>query len=114
MDLTIHNALHDKKLELVNLGIMDGKIAQVTKDQIVPGIRSIDAGGAMISPAFIEPHFHLENSVMPEYPNKSGTLGEAIKIAEEIKDQLRVGFGMASTFEDQVKSLRQGQINLPE
>ncbi len=88
MDLTIHNALHDQKLELVNLGIKDGKIAQITSSELKPGTRSIDAKGSMISPAFIEPHFHLENSVMPEYPNHSGTLGEAIKIAEDIKDQL--------------------------
>jgi cytosine deaminase len=87
MDLTIHNALHDKTLEIVNVGIQDAKIIKITRDQIEPGDRSIDAREAMISPAMIEPHFHLENSVMPEYVNKSGTLTEAIKIAEEIKDQ---------------------------
>ncbi len=41
----------------------------------------------MISPAFIEPHFHLDNAVLPEFSNISGTLDEAIKIAEEVKDQ---------------------------
>ncbi len=88
MDLTIHNALHDRTLEKIDLGIMDGKIVEISSDGITPGSQSIDARGSMVSPAFIEPHFHLENSVMPEYPNHSGTLGEAIKIAEEIKDQL--------------------------
>ncbi|NQS91239.1 MAG: amidohydrolase family protein [Chloroflexi bacterium] len=88
MDLTIHNALHDRNLELINLGITDGKITRITSDDLKPGTRSIDAKGSMVSPALIEPHFHLENSIMPEYPNQSGTLGEAIKIAEEIKDKL--------------------------
>ena len=88
MDLTIHNALHDRTLEKIDLGIMDGKIVEISSDGITPGSQSIDARGSMISPAFIEPHFHLENSVMPEYPNHSGTLSEAIKIAEEIKDKL--------------------------
>jgi len=88
MDLTIHNALHDRTLKSVNIGIKEGKINKITADDLSPGDRSIDAKGSMISPAFIEPHFHLENSVMPEYPNHSGTLGEAIKIAEDIKDQL--------------------------
>ena len=88
MDLTIHNAIHDRNYEQINLGIKDGVIAQVSPAELKAGKRSIEAAGAMISPAFIEPHFHLENSVMPEYPNHSGTLGEAIKIAEEIKDQL--------------------------
>ncbi len=88
MELTIHNALDDLNYKRINLGIEGGKIRQITGDEIPPGQRAIDAAGAMISPAFIEPHFHLENSVMPEYVNHSGTLGEAIKIAEEIKDQL--------------------------
>ena len=88
MDLTINNALHDRTFEPINLGIKDGKIVEVSTEEIESGSRSIDADGAVLSPAFIEPHFHLENSVMPEYPNHSGTLNEAIKIAEEIKDEL--------------------------
>lgn len=88
MDLTIHNAINDETLQPINIGINNGKIAALDEGSIPAGNRSIDAEGAMVSPAFIEPHFHLENSVMPEYVNKSGTLGEAIRIAEEIKDQL--------------------------
>lgn len=88
MELSIHNALNEKTLELVNVGIKDGKIVVVQTEPLPIGKQSIDAQGAMISPAFIEPHFHLENSVMPEYVNKSGTLDEAIRIAEEIKEQL--------------------------
>jgi cytosine deaminase len=88
MDLTIHNALHDKYLELVNIHIEDGMIDLITSSDLSPGTRSIDAHGAMVSPAFIEPHFHLENSVLPEYVNKSGTLDEAIKIAESIKSRM--------------------------
>ena len=88
MDLTIHNAIDDINSEPINIGIEGGRIAEVDEGGIPEGIRSIDAEGAMLSPAFIEPHFHLENSVLPEYVNKSGTLGEAIRIAEQIKDQL--------------------------
>lgn len=88
MDLSIHNAIHDWTLEEIHIGIQDQRIAVIQSDPITPAERSIDAKGAMVSPAFIEPHFHLENSVMPEYVNQSGTLGEAIRIAEEIKDEL--------------------------
>ena len=63
MDLTIHNALHDKTLESVHLGIQDGKIAQVSASAISPGEKMIDAGGAMVSPALVEPHFHIENAL---------------------------------------------------
>lgn len=88
MNLSIHNAIHDRTLAEVHIGIEGGKIVAVQSDPLPQGVQSIDARGAMISPAFVEPHFHLENSVMPEYVNVSGTLGEAIRIAEEIKDQL--------------------------
>ena len=88
MDLTIHDALHDKYLEPVNIRVIDGIIDQSTRSEITPGAISIDAHGAMVSPAFIEPHFHLENSVLPEFVNKSGTLDEAIQIAQLIKTEM--------------------------
>lgn len=87
MDLTIHNARHDKTLESVHLGIRNGKIAQVSKLEIPPGEKSIEAQGAMVSPAFIEPHFHIENALVwdEENLNQSGTLREAIDIYAEVK-----------------------------
>jgi len=88
MDLTIHNALHDRTLTPVNVGIKSGKIRLVSESGIQPGKQAIDAKGAMISPALIEPHFHLENSVLPEFINHSGTLGEAIKVYKKVKDKL--------------------------
>jgi len=90
MDLTIHNALHDKTLEHVHVGIEKGKIAHVSRDETPPGEKSIDAQGAMISPALIEPHFHIENSLIwdEDNLNQSGTLREAIGIYAEVKVKL--------------------------
>jgi cytosine/creatinine deaminase len=90
MDLTIYNALHDKTLDIVHIGIQDGKIVQVSHDEISPGAKSIDAQGAMISPALIEPHFHIENSLIwdEDNLNQSGTLREAIDIYAEVKVHL--------------------------
>ncbi|MBK5108366.1 MAG: amidohydrolase family protein [Anaerolineales bacterium] len=89
MDLTIHNALHDKTLEPVYLGIRDGKIAQVSSTEISPGEKTIDAGGAMVSPALVEPHFHIENALVwdEDNLNQSGTLREAIDIYADVKIQ---------------------------
>ena len=44
----------------------------------------------MISPALIEPHFHIENSLVwnPDNLNQSGTLREAIDIYAEVKVNL--------------------------
>lgn len=88
MDLTIHNAIHDKTLKPINVGISDGIIQVISEDEIQPGKEAIDSEFAMLSPALVEPHFHLENAVLPEHVNKSGTLNEAIKITEMIKDRL--------------------------
>ncbi len=90
MDLTIHNALHDKTLETVHLGIQDGKIAKVSKEEIPAGDKAIDAKGAMVSPALIEPHFHIENALLWDTNNlnNSGTLLEAIDIYADVKVKL--------------------------
>ncbi len=88
MKLTIHNARHDKTLELVNIQIVDGAVSMLPRSDLAPGEIAIDARGAIVSPALIEPHFHLEKSVLPEFVNNSGTLDEAILIAETIKTQL--------------------------
>lgn len=88
MDLTIHHATLDTTLEPVNIGIAGGKIVSISQDEIPSGLQSIDAQGCMVSPAFSEPHFHLENSLLGEVPNNSGTLQEAIKIYAKIKRNL--------------------------
>lgn len=89
MDLTIHNALLDTTLETVNIGICNGKIDKVVQNELPPGNRAIDAGGAMVSPAFIDPHFHLENALIWRDPiNQSGTLREAIELYADIKIHL--------------------------
>jgi cytosine deaminase len=87
MDLTIHNALHDKTLKPIHLGINQGKIDELSEEAILPGAKSIDAQGAMVSPAFIEPHFHIENALVwdEDNLNQSGTLREAIDIYADVK-----------------------------
>src|SRR4030043_194515 len=86
-DVAIHNALHDKTYESINLGIHDGKIVRVSHEEIPPGDKAIDAKGAMISPALIESHFHIENALLWETDivTKSGTLREAIDIYAKVK-----------------------------
>lgn len=88
MEITIHHAILDQTLEPVNIGIENQKIAIVSTGEIPPGERAIEAGGAMVSPPFIDSHFHLENAYLDQRPNLSGTLNEAIEIYAEIKQKL--------------------------
>ena len=89
MDLTIHNALLDTTFEIVNIGIRNGKIEKIEQNELPPGDRVIDAAGAMVSPAFVDIHFHLENALIWRDPiNQSGTLREAIDLYADVKVNL--------------------------
>ncbi len=62
MDLVIRNGISDNTGEALEVGITDGVIVALAPSGLPPGDQEIDAGGGMISPAFIESHFHLENA----------------------------------------------------
>ncbi len=85
MDLVIRNARHDRTGQRVDVGIAGGVIVTVAPEGVGPGARELDAGGALISPALIESHFHLENALLWDAPNRSGTLEEAIRLYAAIK-----------------------------
>jgi cytosine deaminase len=85
MELTIHHAQLDSGDRVVNVGIAGGKIVALHEDDLAAGQVAIEANGAMLSPAFIDPHFHLENALLNDAVNTSGTLREAINIYAEIK-----------------------------
>lgn len=89
MDLVIRNAQHDRTGARVDVGILDGVIVAVGPVGVAVGAHEIDAGGAMVSPALIEPHFHLENALLwDDALNHSGTLEEAIRLYAEVKKHL--------------------------
>ena len=91
MDLVIRNGISDSTGEPLEVGITDGVIVAIAPASLPPGDQEIDAGGGMISPAFIESHFHLENALLWDGAiNQSGTLGEAIEIYAQIKHELTV------------------------
>ena len=89
MDLVIRNAQLDKTGERVDVGITDGIITAVSPNPLPTAAQEIDAAGGMISPALVEPHFHLENALIWEGAlNHSGTLHEAIKVYATLKKDM--------------------------
>jgi cytosine deaminase len=93
MDLVIRHARHDMTGARIDVGIRDGMIAAVETGGMDSGLREIDAGGCMVSPALIEAHFHLENALLWEGAgegmlNQSGTLEEAIRLYARVKRDL--------------------------
>ncbi len=91
MDLVIRNGLSDTTGAPLEVGVTAGMITAIAESGLPAASQEIDAAGGMISPAFIEPHFHLENAFLWEGAiNQSGTLHEAIELYAEIKKQLTV------------------------
>jgi len=86
VDLVIKNALIVGERGLKDIGVEGGRIVKVGK--IRGGAREeIDAAGMLTSPAFIDPHIHLDKCMIGDEvrPNVSGTLQEAIEICWERK-----------------------------
>ena len=89
MDLVIRGGISDRTGEPIEVGITGGLISAVATDGLPAAEQEIDAGGCMISPAFIESHFHLENALLWDGAiNQSGTLEEAIELYAAIKTDL--------------------------
>lgn len=82
MDLIIRNARLRNKEGLWDMGIQEGKITALAERLEVKAKEEIDAKGNLTTPAFIDPHIHLDkvNIVDVVRENKTGTLTEAIEI----------------------------------
>lgn len=90
MDLVIRNGRSDHG-QPIEVGIDAGVITAVSTSALPSAAQEIDAQGGMISPAFIESHFHLENALLWDgLINQSGTLEEAIEIYAKVKHDLTV------------------------
>jgi cytosine deaminase len=91
MDLVIRNGILDSTGQPIEVGVEGGVITAVSPSPLPPARQEIDAAGMMISPAFIESHFHLENAYLWDgMINQSGTLHEAIEIYARVKHDLTV------------------------
>lgn len=75
---------------LVDLTLADGRIAAVAAASPGPapaGAEVFDAGGALVFPAFVDAHVHLDKThTWHRAPNRSGTFGEAITALGGDKD----------------------------
>jgi cytosine/creatinine deaminase len=85
MDLTIHRIRPENAPQPVDVGIAGSRIAVIQEDELAPGQLALQGHMALLSPAFVDPHFHLENALLYQIPNQSGTLREAINLYADIK-----------------------------
>ncbi|MGI6684136.1 MAG: amidohydrolase family protein [Bacillota bacterium] len=87
MDLIIRRAKLTDSEQLTDIGIRDGKIIALESYIANRGKQEIDAQGRLVTPAFVDPHIHLDKVMIVDVvrENVSGTLTEAIEITWEKK-----------------------------
>ncbi|WP_432380445.1 amidohydrolase family protein [Duganella sp. P38] len=90
MDVVIRNANLADGQQGVDIAIEHGRIAAVGPRLPLQAAREIDAGGDLVSPPFVDAHFHLDATLSYGLPrvNASGTLLEGIALWGELKPQL--------------------------
>ena len=91
MDLVIRNASLPDGRRQIDIAIEKGRIAAVGPALPVRAAREIDAGGDLVTPPFVDAHFHLDATLSHGLPriNQSGTLLEGIALWGELKPTLR-------------------------
>ncbi len=87
LDLMIRNAnLPDGRVGM-DIAVENGRIIEMGPQLPVRAKREIDAQGCLVTPPFVDSHFHLDSTLSYGKPrvNESGTLLEGIQIWGELK-----------------------------
>src|SRR5215470_18708743 len=92
MDLIIRNANLPDGRTGIDIGVEGGRIAAVEPKLQATAGREIDATGRLVSPPFVDAHFHMDSTLSLGLPrmNVSGTLLEGIRLWSELKPHLTV------------------------
>lgn len=90
MDLVLRNANLPDGRTGIDIGVKDGRIVAVEPRLAAEADDEIDAGGRLVTPPFVDSHFHLDATLSLGLPrlNRSGTLLEGIALWGELKPQL--------------------------
>ncbi len=93
IDLLITNAALPDGRTGMSIAVLNGKIIEVAEGPIAgaQATETVDAGGYLLSPHFIDPHFHMDATLSYGLPrvNESGTLLEGIALWGELKPTLK-------------------------
>jgi cytosine/creatinine deaminase len=89
-DLILRNATLPDERTRVSILARKGRIAEIGTVPKIEGVREIDAKGYLVSPPFVDAHFHMDATLSLGQPrlNETGTLLEGIKLWGELKPLL--------------------------
>jgi len=90
VDLLVWNARLADGREGISILVKDGRIVDIGVNLEAEAEETIDAKGNLVTPPFIDSHFHLDSTLSLGKPrlNRSGTLLEGIDLWGELKPQL--------------------------
>jgi len=93
LDLLIHNARLPDGRTRMGVAVQDGRITAIEEGlspATAPAAQGVDAGDLLLSPPFVDAHFHMDATLSYGLPrvNQSGTLLEGIALWGELKPLL--------------------------
>ncbi len=90
LDLLVHNATLPDGRTGMSIAVQNGQITEVTPGLNAPAQETLDAGGQLVTPPFVDAHFHMDATLSYGLPrvNQSGTLLEGIALWGELKPLL--------------------------
>ena len=82
MDLILRNATLPDGRKLQDIAVENGRIVEVAPGIAARAAREIDAAGNLVTPPFVDSHFHMDATLSYGIPriNASGTLFEGIAL----------------------------------
>ncbi|MEW9834244.1 amidohydrolase family protein [Mesorhizobium marinum] len=89
LDTIIHDASLLDRDGLWTIGIREGKIVAIDPDFDATSTRRIDARGGLVTPSFVDPHFHLDKVLSRDYVGAL-SYSEAFARAREAKAHFTV------------------------
>jgi cytosine deaminase len=92
LDLIVRNATLPSGATGRDIAVKDGRIVELRPNIAGEAAQAIDAGGHLVSPPFVDSHFHMDATLSLGQPrlNESGTLLEGIELWGELKPHLTV------------------------
>jgi len=92
LDLIVRNANLPDGRKGLDIAVRNGKVAEIAPAIKGEAAREIDAAGRLVTPPFVDSHFHMDSTLSLGQPrlNESGTLLEGIALWGELKPHLTV------------------------
>jgi cytosine deaminase len=92
LDLIVRNANLPDGRKGLDIAVADGQIAEIATGIKAEAGREIDASGCLVTPPFVDSHFHMDSTLSLGQPrlNESGTLLEGIALWGELTPLLTV------------------------